>query len=308
MIRRPVPGWVLVTAALLAAAACAPTAPPPDPAHVAEVEAWRAEREPRLRAEDGWLSLVALEWLQEGENRFGSDPALAVVLPGDGVPARAGVITVAADGTVRVAPEPGVVLTVNGDNLDGERALATDAGGAPDVLRVGGLSMHVIARGDRLALRVKDPAAPTRTGFRGLEAYPVDSGLRVTAILERFPEPRAVSVPTVIAGFEEEMLAPGRLRFELGGRKHTLTPLVSSPDDRRLFLIFRDATSGDTTYGAGRFLYAELADDDTAVLDFNLAYSPPCAFTPFATCPLPPAGNVLDVAVEAGERYRGPAH
>ncbi len=297
----------MAVAGLTLAAGCGPTAPPPDPAYVAEIEAWRADREARLRSQDGWLSLVALEWLSLGDNAFGSDPALPVVLPGEGVPARVGVLTLAEDGSVTVRSEPGSGLTVAGEPVS-ERPLATDAGGSPDVLRVGGLSMYVIARGDRFALRVKDPNASTRTGFAGLDAYPIDPGYRVTATLDRFPEPRAVQVPTVISGLDDEMLGLGLLRFALDGRELTLMPLVSSAEDHELFLIFRDRTSGDTTYGAGRFLSAELADDDTAVLDFNLAYNPPCAFTPFATCPLPPEGNELDLSIEAGERYHGPQH
>ncbi len=130
----------------------------------------------------------------------------------------------------------------------------------------------------------------------------------MTARLEPYDEPRRVAIPTVL-GEDTSMLAPGRLRFELHGRELTLEPYRESPDDTSLFLIFRDTTSGDSTYGAGRFLYAEApGPDGTTTLDFNLAYNPPCAFTPFATCPLPPPQNWLPVPIEAGEKFSGDAH
>jgi len=171
-------------------------------------------------------------------------------------------------------------------------------------VRVGRLTFYVISRGDRLGVRVKDPEGPARTGFTGLEHFPVDPRFRVRARLEAYPEPREVEIPTAV-GTEETMLAPGRLHFELGGRQLSLAPFVESAEDDRYFIVFSDATSGETTYGAGRFLSADAARDGATTLDFNRAYSPPCAFTPHATCPLPPSGNRLQVAVTAGEMHRG---
>ncbi len=291
---------------LLLATACAKPAPPADPAYVAGTESWRADRLTRLTADDGWLTLVGLEWLEPGANPFGGDASLPVVIPGDAVPAKVGVLEVGDDGTVTVSAEPGSGLELGGQPVT-TATLATDADGTPDVLRLGRLSMYVIRRGDRFALRIKDPEAATRRDFKGIDSYPIDSSFRVTARLERYAEPRQVAVPTIV-GIDEAMLAPGRLVFSLAGHELSLEPLTSTPDDRELFLIFRDATSGDSTYGAGRFLSAELEPDGSAVLDFNRAYNPPCAFTPFATCPLPPEGNDLDVPITAGERYHGPKH
>jgi len=291
---------------LVLAAACSKPVPPVDPAYVAEIESWRSDRIARLTADDGWLTLVGLEWLEPGANPFGGDASFPVVLPGESVPPKVGVLEVGDDGTVTVTAEPGSGLELDGRPVD-HATLATDADGKPDVLRLGRLAMYVIRRGDRFALRIKDPDAATRREFKGLQYFPIDPGFRVTARLEPYPEPREVAVPTVV-GIDEEMLAPGRLRFTLGGRDLSLEPLISAPDDRDLFIIFRDTTSGETTYGAGRFLSAELQPDGTAVLDFNRAYNPPCAFTPYATCPLPPDGNDLDVAITAGERYNGPKH
>jgi uncharacterized protein (DUF1684 family) len=304
----------LTLSALCAAAAvlvlisisCAKAPAPVDPAYAAEVEAWRAERLARLTADDGWLTLTGLYWLEPGENLFGSSPDSAVVIPDDSVAGVAGRLLLGDDGTVVAHAETGTDVEVNGEPLT-EKALATDAGGAPDVVAVGRVRFYIIDREGRLAARVKDPEAPTRSGFTGIEHFPIDPAFRVEARLEPYDEPREVAIPTVL-GEDTAMTAPGRLHFSIGGEAMTLEPYADGPGDS-LFLIFRDATSGDTTYGAGRFLSAEApGPDGRTTLDFNLAYNPPCAFTPHATCPLPPPQNWLPVALEAGEKYHGEAH
>jgi uncharacterized protein (DUF1684 family) len=205
----------------------------------------------------------------------------------------------------RAAADAGV--TVNGSPLV-ESPLATDATGKPDVVGVGRLSFYVIDRSGRLGVRVKDPDSAARRDFTGIESFPIDPRYRVTATLEPYGALREVSIQ-VITGDQTTMLAPGVLRFELLGEELTLEPYLESPQDDRYFLIFRDRTSGDTTYGGGRFLSAALAGPDGATtVDFNFAYSPPCAFTAYATCPLPPPQNALPVAVEAGERFAGHGH
>jgi hypothetical protein len=292
---------------VLALGSCTEAPTPTDPAYLAEVEAWRADRLARLTADDGWLTLTGLFWLEPGDNPLGSAADNAVVLPDPGLPAVAGRLVLAADGSVTAIAEPGAGLLINGEPI-GERVLATDASGAPDVVTAGRVRFFIIDREGRLAARVKDPDAPARRAFTGIEHFPVDPTARVTARLEPYDEPRRVAIPTVL-GEDTSMLAPGRLRFELHGRELTLEPYRESPDDTSLFLIFRDTTSGDSTYGAGRFLYAEApGPDGTTTLDFNLAYNPPCAFTPFATCPLPPPQNWLPVPIEAGEKFSGDAH
>ena len=297
----------LVAALVLVAAACTENVPSPDPAYVAEIEAWRAERLERLTADDGWLTVVGLDWLAPGVNRFGSDPANEIPLSEPGIPALAGTVELRDDGSVIARAESEATVTVNGGPLV-ESALHSDAQGDPDVVRVGRLSFFIIDRGGRLAARVKDPEAPARTDFAGLEHFPIDPRHRVTARLEPYPEPREVQIPTVL-GTPTTMLAPGVLRFTLRGEELSLEPYQESPDEASYFLIFRDHTSGETTYGGGRFLDADaVGADGTTVLDFNLAYSPPCAFTPHATCPLPPSQNSLRIAVEAGEMFVGPAH
>lgn len=298
---------LIIVGCLLLGASCGRNVPSPDAAYVAEIEAWRAERLERLTADDGWLTVVGLHWLAPGVNRFGSDPANEIPLNAPGIPAVAGTVELLADGSIIARTAPGATVMINGAPLT-ETALRSDAQGDPDILAVGRLSFFLIDRGGRLAARVKDPEATARTEFKGIEHFPIDSRCRVTARLEPYPEPRKVPVPTVL-GSPTEMLAPGVLRFTLHGEELSLEPYLNAVDDPEYFLIFRDRTSGKSTYGGGRFLDAAAAGADGAtVIDFNLAYSPPCAFTPHATCPLPPPRNSLRVAVEAGEMFFGDAH
>jgi uncharacterized protein (DUF1684 family) len=296
---------LLVLASLLTLASCGDTPPPIDPAYRAEIEAAWAEREARLTADDGWLTLTGLFWLEPGANSVGSAGDAAVRLPAG--PEETASLVLDEAGTVTLIPFPGGDLTVNGGAAV-EQTLAADTTGDPDLMRTGRVLFYLIARGDRVGVRVKDPEAPTRRDFRGLERYPLDPAFRVTATFEPYPEPVEVAIPTVI-GEPSLMLAPGLLEFDIDGETVTLEPYISAPGDRDLFIVFRDATSGDTTYGAGRFLDAELSEGSSeVVLDFNLATNPPCAFTPFATCPLPTPENTLSVPIEAGEKYSGPEH
>jgi len=288
---------------VLVFAACSSPTTDIDPAYRTEIEAVWAEREAKLTAEDGWLSLTGLYWLEPGSSAFGSNNENPVWIP-DGA-AIAGALVLGGDGAVTLKPSPEAGLTVNGQPAT-ERILASDAAGAPDVVRSGRALFYLISRGDRIGVRVKDPESPSRREFHGLQRFPIDPAFRVTAALEPYDEPQEVAIPTVL-GEPTTMLAPGLLRFELGGEALTLEPYVSSPDDTALFIVFRDATSGDTTYGAGRFLSAEL-ESTGVVLDFNLAVNPPCAFTPYATCPLPTPENTLFVAIEAGEKAGQTAH
>jgi uncharacterized protein (DUF1684 family) len=267
--------------------------------YASEIEAWRQERVQRLRAETGWLSLVGLDWLEPGENRFGADEDNDIVFPEGTAPALAGSLFL-EDGSVRLVPAEGVLVVVNDERSEGGD-LASDARGEPDVVRIGDLVFYVISRGGRLAVRSKHPGAPARLAFEGIDFYDIDPEYRVTATFEPHDEPREVAVPTVLDQ-PETMTAPGLLRFTLGGQECTLEPMLSGQD---YFIIFKDSTSGNETYPAGRFLYAAAAVDGVATLDFNRAYNPPCAFTPYATCPLPPRQNWLEIAVEAGEKDYG---
>jgi uncharacterized protein (DUF1684 family) len=267
----------------------------------AETRAWQAERVARLTSEDGWLTLVGLHWLKEGPNRFGSAADNALVFPAS-VPAHAGTFTRKGD-TVSLTLEPGVVFTQEGKPFTGG-ALRSDAEGRPDTLALGTLRLFVIRRGERLGVRVKDAEAPTRKAFHTIPTYAPNPAWRVEAHLEPAAAEHKLSVPNVL-GEVEEMVSPGTAVFTFEGKQYRLTPVVE-PGENQLFFIFGDLTNRDDTYGAGRFLYAELpGKDGKLVLDFNRAYNPPCAFTSFATCPLPPPQNRLKVRVEAGEKRYG---
>jgi len=293
---------VLVAIAVLGLACGAPTSPPVDADYAAGIERFRAEREERLRSETGWLTVVGLYWLEPGDNSFGSGPGSRILLPEGRGPEIAGSFTL-ADGkvTVRAGADSGV--TLEGEAIT-ERELHTDVEGKPDVLELDDLTFYVIQRGDRYGIRVKDPRSEMLREFSGLESFPVDPDYRVEATLVPYDPPKEVQIATVV-GTVQPMLTPGRVEFTLNGEKLSLEPMVGEPDDEEYFFIFRDGTSGKETYGAGRYLYTEAARDGRVVLDFNKAYNPPCAFTPYATCPLPPPQNRLPIRVEAGEKVYG---
>lgn len=243
---------------------------------------WRERRDARLRAPDGWLALVGLHWLAEGENRV------------EGLP---GVFTVrGAEVTLRARQEDGWRL---GDAPVVERALRTDAERDPDRLRLGTRAVVAIRRGPALALRVWDAASPAVQTFRGVEAFPFDPRWRVHARWEPFAAPREVELPSS-AGPPQRTLVPGRARFTLDGSELALEPTLEA--DGALQFVFKDATAPRETYGGGRFLAARPPVSGRLILDFNRAFNPPCAFTEFATCPLAQPENVLPVRIEAGEK------
>jgi uncharacterized protein len=256
--------------------------------HRASVLAWRAAREARLRDPDGWLTLVGLHWLAPGENRFGSDPGNDVVIRSESVPASAGVL---------VVDEDGVTLQRAGTE---DVRLQPDVTGEPTILRFGRIHAHVIQREPRFGLRVRDRESPALATFPGMRHFPIDIGWRLTGRLEpAAPDERLEIVD--VTGTVTRDPTPGAVAFEREGTTWRLQALPGG-DDGSLWLIFADATSGRSTYGGGRFLYTDpVAEDGSVVVDFNLAYNPPCVFSQFATCPMPPAANRLPLAIEAGE-------
>jgi uncharacterized protein (DUF1684 family) len=285
---------------LALAQACTRHVEAPDPAYAADIEKWRATRVADLTREDGWLTLVGLYWLHPGVNRFGSAPSNEVVLHGAGVPPVAGLLEVnGSDVVIDTGRQAGV--TLDGQPVE-RRTLRSDVTGKPDVLALGSLRFYVIDRAGKPAIRVKDLESPARVAFKGIRSFPIDPAYRVDATFEAYPNPRQVEVASA-HGPAQTMLVPGIVRFTIADHACALEPFVSKPEDRQFFFVFRDATAGHETYGAGRFLDAEgpAHGSTRLVLDFNRAYNPPCAFTPFATCPLPPAANILPVRVEAGE-------
>jgi uncharacterized protein len=276
--------------------------PGPDPAYRAEIERWRTAREGRLKADGGWLTVAGLFWLKEGANRFGADSSLDIELPKDSAPGRAGIFALAGR-KVTLKLDRGVTATLDGKVLaPGETVeMKPDTSGSPSVLSLNRLTMHVIARGARFGIRLKDMDSSFRKDFKGLQWFPVDESMRVTARWVAFNPPKKIAIPNVL-GQVENSPWPGEAVFTLAGTEVRLAPILEEPDAKELFFIFKDSTAAVETYGAGRFLYAEMPKDGKIVLDFNKAYSPPCAFTPYATCPLPPPQNVLTVRVEAGEK------
>lgn len=263
----------------------------------AETQAWHAQRLQRLTSEDGWLSLVGLHWLEAGAQTAGSAPDRALSFPA-GSPAHLGVFS--REGSqVSFAPEPGVQVRRDGKPFTGG-PLRNDADGEPDTLSVGSVRFYVIQRGDKVGVRVKDAEAPARKAFRGIDRFPVSASWRVEGRFEPAAKEVMLSVPTVL-GTVEPMPSPGVVVFTWKGKQHRLSPVLE-PGESKWFFIFADETNKTDTYGAGRFLYADPPENGKVTLDFNRAYNPPCAFSKFATCPLPPKANRLPVRVEAGEK------
>jgi uncharacterized protein (DUF1684 family) len=304
---------IVLCAVLAMSAACArqeqPSPPQPKQqakttgaAYSEEVEQWKAKRLASLKGEDGWLSLVGLHWLKDGENKIGSDPSNEVVLPEGKSPRVAGSLFLNG-GAVKIEARPDSRITSEGKpvtSLD----LISDADGKPTILKLGTLTFHVIKRGERIGVRVKDTDAPTRTNFRGLEYFPTDERWRVEARFEPHNPPKTIPITNVL-GMEEDNPSPGAVVFDLNGQTYRLDTLTEQGEEQ-FFIIFADATSGHETYGAGRYLYAGPPDSSGKLfIDFNEAYSPPCAFTKYATCPLPPEQNRLPLRVEAGEKFAG---
>lgn len=287
--------WVnrSLTAVLLALAACAGPQPAID--HEAAWTEWREARHARLIAPEGWLSLVGQFWLEDGEYSVGGDPGCDLRIAG--APPRIGTLTVAGEEvSFTAAPETEVFA-------DGEpahsRELVVDVGGnPPTMLEIGSLSLFVVKRGE-LALRARDTEAPSRTAFAGLEYYPFDPDWRIGARFAAYDPPKPIEIVDAM-GFVRPSQSPGALVFERAGVEYRLDA-VSEPGEA-LFVMFADKTNGAGTYGAGRFVYADWPADGTTVLDFNRAYNPPCALTEYANCPLPPPGNRMRLAVEAGEK------
>lgn len=266
-------------------------------AYRTEIQKLRDEQEAKLRAEDGWLTVVGLFWLKRGPNRFGADPSNEIVLPSGSGPARAGVFDFdGARATVRA--EPGVPITVNGRAVS-SLLLRADTPDSPDRVVLGDLSLQVLRRGARYGIRLRDKNSRQRREFTGRRWFPVQPAYRVIARFVLYQLPKILAIPNVL-GESDEQPSPGYAVFTLGGKEHRLEPVSYEPGE--LFFIFKDRTAGRETYPAGRFLYTGLPRDGRLVLDFNQAVSPPCAFTDFATCPLPPRQNHLAVQIPAGER------
>jgi uncharacterized protein (DUF1684 family) len=267
---------------------------------------WRAERHASLTSEDGWLSLIGLHWLNDGANTIGSGRDNNVVLRAN-VPARLGTV-VLRNGVVTLKPAPSSGLKIGGRTVIEPTPLVDDTDPkGPTTVESGTVRFYVIKRNDKFALRVKDPESKARKHFLGLTYFPADEKWRVVARFEPFQPPRHVPIANVL-GMTTDEVAPGLLVFTVAGKEYRLEPILEQ-GEKDYFIIFKDRTSGKETYGAARYLYAHPpGPDGKTVIDFNRAYNPPCAFTPYATCPLPPAQNRLPFRIEAGEKKYAGGH
>ncbi len=284
--------------------AAPPVAAAVDPAFAAEQQQWRQKRYEELHAADGWTSLVGLHWLEYKAHYIGSGPGSGIRLAVG--PAKLGMV--ARDGdTLWFTPERGAALRVDDKPLTGRIRFASDRDPAPTLIAFddGKGQLSLIHRGERYALRVKHADAASRANFAGLQYWPGGPSWRVNA---RFvPHEPGKTLPIVdITGLTTQMPNAGALEFERDGRTWRLEAL--GEPGRELFVIFADRTSGHGSYPAGRYLDLPAPDADGQVqVDFNHAYNPPCAFTPFATCPLAPPENRLDLRIDAGEQvYHAP--
>lgn len=298
----------LLVFVVLAAGACgrkADSPSPPEPMQAAaadwrvEDEQYRRDLETRLTSDTGWLTIAGLAFLTDPETTVGSDRSNDVVLPG-ATPPHLGTFVLDNAGHVSVRLAPKVEVTL----LDGKPftggPIKSDGQGPPDRLVLGDVQLWVHESGDRRAIRIRDKNSRLRQSFTGMKWYPIDPAYRVDATYAAFDKPKAFAIPNLL-GDIDRMTAPGQVTFMLHGTEYHLTPFV---DEGELWFVFRDATSGDTTYPAARFLYTPLPKDGKVVVDFNRAENPPCAFNPYATCPLPPPENRLQVRIEAGGQYQ----
>jgi uncharacterized protein (DUF1684 family) len=271
------------------------------PPYTQQIETWRKQRVDRLTAPNGWLSLVGLEWLKDGPNRIGSVKDNDIVLPS--APAHLGTITLhSGKATIELSADANA--TVDGTKQK-TAELLDDSHEKPTTVAFGTANFYLVHRGDKYGLRVKDSEAPTRKHFLGIDYFDIDPTWRVEAKWEAYDPPHEVEESNIL-GQVDKVVVPGAAVFERGGKTYRVEPVIETPGDTDYFLVFADKTSGKETYGAARFVYAQPPKDGKIVIDFNKAYNPPCAFTPFATCPLPTAQNRLGLRVTAGEKkYRG---
>lgn len=269
--------------------------------HAEEVDAWHRARTEELRQPDGWLALVGLYWLEEGQNRFGSSPDNDLVFP-RGTPAHMGSFVV-HNGTVRAVIADGILVSSEGEPVDQLVMQTSDDDEAePTPLSWESLTWILIERDGRLAVRVKDSESPALAAFDGIERFPVSPDWRIEAGFDPYIPPKTIEIPTVM-GTVSQQTTPGRVVFQVDGTAYSID-VTGEPGDEEYFVIFADETNGTETYPAGRYLWIDAphGGEGGVVVDFNKSYNPPCVFTPYATCPFPPPQNRLRLRVDAGEK------
>lgn len=295
-----------VTLAVIAAAAAACSSPPPAPEpvspeeHARIVQEWRDWRHDQLVRPDGWLSLTGLYWLETGSSTMGADPGNDLVLTRADAPSRLGSFEVGTDEVV-FTPAEDAAVSADGTPFAGGAVWRSQEGAEAVEMSHGTLTWHVIERDGRLGVRLRDADSPLLRAFAGVEYYPLAPEWRLAGTFEAHEPPKIIKVPSILGTIGDEE-SPGTAVFEVDGTEYRLDLWRDSDDPANFFTAFADETNGDTTYGGGRFLWIDAPDEHgRIVVDFNRSYNPPCAFTPFSTCPLPPMQNRLPLRIEAGE-------
>lgn len=274
-------------------------------AYVQSIEQWRQQRLNNLRKPDGWLSLIGLFWLKEGANTFGSDAGNDIRFPADKADAFLGVVTL-EDGVVSISILEGADVRCGGERVT-MMNLLTDKNGQATLLSHRSLIWHIIERDGRFGVRLKDTQSALLQQFTGIESFSIDPRWAIEARFEKADSVKFINVPNILGSVNKES-CPGTLVFIRDGREFRLD-VIAEDDAEPYFVVFADQTSGEESYGGGRFLYVERADNTgRTLIDFNKAYNPPCAFTSYATCPLPPRQNFLPFKVNAGEKAYSDGH
>lgn len=288
---------------LFALIGCKP-APVADPEYVKEINEWDAKRISRLKAADGWLNLVGRFWLKKGENTFGSGKNNDIVVESSKLPESIGTFLF-VDSIVTFKAKENVEVLHKGKPVK-EIIMIDDQKKDMTVLEIGSIKFNLIIRDTLYGIRFRDLNSDLVKNFKGIERFPIDESWKIKASFEVYNPPKEIEVPNVLGQISKEK-SPGAVVFERDGKSFRIDAVDEGGE--RLFLIIADETSGEETYGGGRFMYVNKPDSNgTIILDFNKAYNPPCVFTKYATCPLPPAQNYLKLRIEAGEKMYGEGH
>ncbi len=278
--------------------------PAADPNYVKEINEWDQKRTNRLKADDGWLNLVGRFWLEKGESTFGSSKDNDIVVESSKLPEYIGSFLF-KDSSVTFKAKVGVEVLHNGKPVK-EIVLIDDQKKDITVLQIGSIKFNLIIRDTLYGIRFRDLNSDLVKNFKGVERFPIDERWKITAKFEVYNPIKEIDVPNVLGQISKEK-CPGAVVFERDGKTYRIDAVDEGED--KLFLIIADQTSGEETYGGGRFIYVNKPDStNTILLDFNKAYNPPCVFTKYATCPLPPLQNYLKLKIEAGEKVYAEGH
>ena len=286
-------GFLVITSVLSASTL---TFPP----YTDSIRAWQKHRDVGLRSENGWLTLVGLFWLTPNGNTIGSADSNDFVLPKGSAPGQVGRLQIKGQQVI-FTNLGGSAVMVNGKPISSDVALSHDEE-QPDTVKTGSISFFVIERSGKLGVRAKDSASPVLKNFKGMTYFPINPALHFQA--QFIPDEKEIPILTV-TGQREMQKSPGLVEFTYESKKHQLRAIY---EGKTLFFLFKDPPNKTATYQAGRMLNTPLPQNGKVDLDFNRSYNPPCTFTPYATCPLPPKENTLSFSVNAGEKRYGKGH